>query len=52
MDAEIDILVNNFRRLWQSGHSAHLDLDTHAGQAWIGLCVRLENGATGHHHQH
>ena len=48
MDAEIDILVNNFRRLWKSGHSAHLDLDTHAGEAWIGLRVRLGHARAGH----
>ena len=51
MDAEIDNLVKNFKRLWQSGISAHLDLDTHAGQAWMGLRVRLGH-ATGPHHQH
>jgi hypothetical protein len=51
MDAEIDILVNNFKQLWQSGRSAHLDIDTHAGQAWIGLRVRLGHQAGPHHQQ-
>ena len=47
MDAEIDLLLNNFKQLLKSGRSAHLDLDCHAGQAWIGLHVRL-----GHLHDH
>ena len=37
--------MQKFKNLWESGFSAHLDLDTHSGQAWVGLCVRL-----GHHH--
>jgi hypothetical protein len=49
MDAEIDILVKNFKQLWQSGHSVHLDLDSHAGQAWIGLRVRLGHVAVPQH---
>ena len=47
MDAEIDLLLNNFKQLLKSGRSAHLDLDYHAGQAGIGLYVRL-----GHVHDH
>ena len=51
MDADIDLFVRNFKELWKSGRSAHLNLDTHAGEAWIGLRVRL--GHTGqHHHRH
>ena len=47
MDAtEVDSFVQKFKNLWKSGFSAHLDLDTHSGQAWVGLRVRL-----GHHHQ-
>ena len=47
MDADIDLLVKNFKQLLKSGRSAHLDADCHAGQAWIGLHVRL-----GHVHDH
>ena len=42
MDAkELDSFVNKFKQLWRSGLSAHLDIDTYAGQAWVGLRVRL-----------
>ena len=51
MAAEIDLLVNNFKQLWQSGRSAHLDMETHAGQAWIGLRVRLGHPGVPHHQQ-
>ena len=27
--------------MWYSGIDAHLDVDTHAGQAWVCLCVGL-----------
>ena len=30
-----------FKSLWYSGIDAHLDVDTHAGQAWVGLRVGL-----------
>ena len=30
-----------FRCLWNSGFDAHLELDSHAGQAWVSLRVRL-----------
>ena len=52
MDADIDLLVNNFKQLWKSGRSAHLDIDSHAGQAWIGLRVRLGHVHVQHDHQH
>ena len=41
---EIDLLdsfVLKFKQNWKSGYSAHLDIDTCAGQAWVGLCVHL-----------
>ena len=42
MDAkELDSFVLKFKQLWRSGQSAHLDIDTCAGQAWVGLRVRL-----------
>ena len=39
--AEIDTFISKFKQLWQSGLDAHLDLDTRAGQAWVGLRVQL-----------
>ena len=38
---ELDTFFQKFKQLWHSGHSAHLDVDTHAGHAWVGLRVRL-----------
>ena len=38
---EIDYFILKFRNLWKNGLDAHLDFDTHAGQAWVGLRVRL-----------
>ena len=39
--SELDTFVQKFKQLWYSGLTAHLDLDTHAGQAWVGVRVRL-----------
>ena len=47
---ELDTFVKKFMQLWKSGHSAHLDIDTHAGEAWVGLRVRL-GSAPGPLHQ-
>ena len=38
---EIDKFVRKFKDLWSSGLDAHLDIDAHAGEAWIGLRVRV-----------
>ena len=38
---ELDTFVKKFHQLWNDGVTAHLDLDTHAGDAWVGLRVRL-----------
>ena len=38
---ELDTFVKKFHQLWNDGITAHLDLDTHAGDAWVGLRVRL-----------
>ena len=48
---ELDTFVTKFKQLWQSGLGAHLDLDTYAGQAWVGLRLRLGD-APGPHHPH
>ena len=44
---EINSFVQKFHQLWNDGFSAHLDMDTHAGEAWVGLRVQL-----GHLHHH
>ena len=38
---EFDSFVRKFHQLWNHGITAHLDLDTHAGSAWVGLRVHL-----------
>ena len=44
---EIHSFVEKFHQLWKAGLSAHLDIDTHAGEAWVGLRVKL-----GHDREH
>ena len=48
--AEIDSFILKFKHLWRAGYDAHLNIDTHAGQAWVGLHVRLGQ-AQGPHHE-
>ena len=38
---ELDSFICKFKQIWKSGHSAHLNLETEDGQAWVGLRVRL-----------
>ena len=38
---ELQSFIFKFHQLWEAGITAHLDLDTHAGQAWVGLRVQL-----------
>ena len=38
---ELDTFVKKFHQLWNDGFTAHLDLDTQAGNAWVGLRVQL-----------
>ena len=40
-EQEIDSFIKKFKFLWKSGFDAHMDVDTHAGQAWVGLRVGL-----------
>ena len=47
---ELDSFVYKFHQLWSAGHSAHLDLDTHAGRAWVGLRVQLGSVPGPPHH--
>ena len=47
---ELDSFIGKFQQLWNNGVTAHLDLDTHAGSAWVGLRVHLGNVPPGPHH--
>ena len=49
---ELDTFIHKFHQLWQAGLTAHLDLDTHAGNAWVGLRVQLGHQVPGPPHQH
>ena len=46
--SELESFVGKFRQLWNAGFTAHLDLDTHAGNAWVGLRVQLGHDIHGH----
>ena len=41
LNKEIDSFVLKFRHLWSCGLDAHLDLESNAGSAWIGLKLKL-----------
>ena len=51
---ELDSFVKKFHQLWSAGHSAHLDLESHAGRPWVGLRVQLGPAPPGplHHPLH
>ena len=49
--AEVDSFVKKFHQLRCAGLSAHLDLEAHAGRAWVGLRVELGH-VPGYQHQH
>ena len=51
---ELDTFIQKFHQLWQAGVTAHFDLDTHAGNAWVGLRVQLGHDVPGpiHHPVH
>ena len=38
---QFESFVGKFQQLWLAGETAHLNLETHAGQAWVGLRVQL-----------
>jgi hypothetical protein len=48
---ELETFVQKFHQLWSTGKSAHIDLDTHAGRAWVGLRVQLGHVPGPLHHQ-
>ena len=47
---ELDTFVLKFHQLWKAGQTAHLDLDTCDGQAWVGLRVQLGHVPCPPHH--
>ena len=49
---EIESFLQKFYQLQRAGQTAHLDLDTHAGQAWVGLRVQLGHGPGQYMHPH
>ena len=48
---ELNSFVVKFKQLWKSGLNAHLDLDTSAGKAWVGLRLDLGDGLAAPRHQ-
>ena len=38
---ELDSFVKKFHQLWKAGLTVHLDLDAHAGKAWVGIRAQL-----------
>ena len=38
---ELDSFVQKFHQLWNAGLNAHLELDAHAGNAWVSLHLQL-----------
>ena len=49
--AELDSFVHKFKHLWHSGVNAHLDVHTHAGQAWVSLHAHLGQAPSPSYHQ-
>ena len=50
-ETELDTFVKKFHQLWKAGHNAHLDLESHAGVAWVGLRMQLGHAPGPQHHQ-
>ena len=48
---DLDSFLHKFKHLWHCGFDAHLDVDTHAGEAWVGLRVRLGQNKNPTYHQ-
>ena len=42
--SEIQSFIDKFHQLRRAGLTAHLDLDTHAGKAWMGLRMVISPG--------
>ena len=39
---KVETFILKFKQLWKAGLSAHLDLDTQAGEAWVGNGIRFQ----------
>ena len=39
--SELDSFIVKLKNLWKSGYDAHLNVETHAGEAWVNLHARL-----------
>ena len=49
--SELDSFILKFKHLWHSGVNCHLDVHSHAGQAWANLNVQLGHAPGPLHHQ-
>ena len=49
---KLHYFINTFHQLWKAGETAHFDLNTHAGQAWIGIRTPLGYYGQIHPHNH
>ena len=48
---ELGSFLQKFHQLRLAGQTAHLDVDTFAGKAWVGLRVMLSDDVPVHHQQ-
>ena len=48
---ELDSFIKKFNQLWKAGFTVHLDLDAHAGKAWVGIRAQLGHAHGQVHHQ-
>ena len=48
---EVDTFIRKFYQLWNSGYTAHLDIDTCGGKAWVGLRLHLDHFPGPQHQQ-
>ena len=48
---ELDSFIRKYNQLWQAGLTAHLNMDTHAGIACVGLRVQLGHDVPGPLHR-
>ena len=48
---ELSSFLSKFHQLRLAGQTAHLDIDTFAGKAWVGLRVMLSDDVPVHHQQ-
>jgi len=50
VEAELNTFIVKFKQLWKSGLTAHLDLDSSNGKAWVGLRLHLGDAPGPDHH--